>query len=79
MNRGRYWAAKKTEVKPRNVMKVDEVYSKLTVVEYAGSTKSRIKTWLCSCECGGSRIVRHDHLRSGKIKSCKSCNKKSPQ
>jgi len=76
MNKGRYWASEKKKPTPRNKMKVGEVYSKLTVIEYAGSTKSRIKTWLCSCDCGGSRIVRHDHLRSGKVVSCGCTNKR---
>lgn len=26
--------------------------------------------WLCECDCGGSAIVRSDHLRSGHTKSC---------
>jgi hypothetical protein len=55
---------------PRNVMTPGERYGKLTVMESAGSTTSRIKLWLCSCECGGTKVVRHDHLRNGHTISC---------
>lgn len=56
--------------KPRNVMKIGERYGKLTVTESAGTTASRIKLWLCTCDCGGSKVVRHDHLRNGHTISC---------
>lgn len=26
--------------------------------------------WLCRCDCGSEKVVRGDHLRSGKIQSC---------
>ena len=55
---------------PRNVMKIGERYGRLVVTESAGATESRIKLWLCACDCGGSKVVRHDHLRNGHTISC---------
>jgi hypothetical protein len=66
----RYWGEKKKKREPRNIMTVGEKYGRLTVIEPAGATKSRIKLWLCSCSCGGSKVVRHDHLRNGHTISC---------
>lgn len=72
MTRGRYWRDSKPKriPVPRNVMRVGERYGKLVVTEPAGATKSRIKLWLCACDCGGSKVVRHDHLRNGHTVSC---------
>lgn len=51
-------------------------FGKLTVKGDADATASRIKRYQCACECGKSRVVRHDHLRSGKVKSCGCQNKR---
>ena len=69
--RGRYWNNKpKVHREPRNLMKVGERYGKLIVVAPAGSTPSRIKLWQCDCDCGGAKVVRTDHLRTGHTVSC---------
>ena len=44
---------------------VGNVYGKLTVVSMAGkNNENRIK-WLCTCECGGSRVCYKNQLDSG--------------
>lgn len=66
-----YWdRPQKKHHEPRNVMRIGERYGKLVVIEPAGATNSRIKLWLCQCDCGGSKVVRHDHLRSNHTVSC---------
>jgi hypothetical protein len=58
-------------------MKLGERYGKLVVTEPAGSTPSRIKLWLCQCDCGNAKVVRTDHLRTGHTVSCgcaRHCN-----
>ncbi len=40
-------------------------FGRLTVLKYAGSSK-----WECKCECGNTKIIRGDSLRSGNTKSC---------
>jgi 5-methylcytosine-specific restriction endonuclease McrA len=46
-------------------------FGKLTVIKEAGY-KGKYKTWLCKCECGNEKIIRHSDLlrREGGTKSC---------
>lgn len=44
-------------------------FGKLTVLERHISD-DRKTLWLCKCECGNSVVVRGDHLKSGRVKSC---------
>lgn len=59
-------------------MKVDnltgQVFSRLTVVERAGSINKKA-AWRCRCECGSIVIVKSDNLKSGNTKSC-GCQKR---
>lgn len=41
----------------------------LTVVECVGKKNNR-KAWRCLCSCGNETIVRSDHLKDGRVKSC---------
>ncbi len=55
-------------------------YNNLTVTEEAGRASNGNVNWLCGCDCGNSRIVPADSLRSGRVKACKECvakNKKT--
>jgi hypothetical protein len=54
---------------------VGKVFSRLTVVEFAGRDHAGKIMWFCSCECGGERTTRADSLRSGGAKSCGCLNK----
>lgn len=36
--------------------------------------KNGRQAWLCHCDCGNTKIVRADHLRSGAVKSCGCLN-----
>lgn len=52
------------------VLNIGKVYSKLTVIGTAPPTKTRIKRYLCQCECGKTHVARHDLLVAGKTRSC---------
>lgn len=45
-------------------------FSKLTVLENAGTDKHGNKLWLCQCECGKQKVIAGCYLRCGKTKSC---------
>ncbi len=47
-----------------------QVFTRLTVLEYAGPAARRQKLWTCICECGEIRIVRSATLVNGMTKSC---------
>jgi hypothetical protein len=55
--------------KPLKKELLGKQFGRLTVVE--SKTKDR---WLCRCCCGKEKIVRGNHLRSGRIVSC-GCRK----
>lgn len=50
-------------------------FERLLVVDVGQKTKSGQKTWLCQCDCGSSKEIRHGDLQNGKTKSC-GCIKK---
>jgi hypothetical protein len=54
---------------------VGQKFDRLYVVGLGKITKSGQKTWLCNCDCGSSKEIRHGDLRNGKSKSC-GCIKK---
>jgi hypothetical protein len=45
-------------------------FSKLTVIEKDSCLDGRGMFWKCSCECGGSKVVRSANLLNGSTKSC---------
>jgi hypothetical protein len=45
-------------------------FNRLIVVGLGNPTKSGQKTWLCICDCGNAKEVRHGDLRNGKSLSC---------
>lgn len=45
-------------------------FGKLTVIEAAGKTDAGAILYKCKCDCGGEKVVRNDHLKSGAIQSC---------
>jgi hypothetical protein len=54
----------------RSKSEINNVYSRLTVIEEGHIGTNRKKYWKCLCSCGNTTTVRGDHLRSGKITSC---------
>lgn len=52
--------------------KTGQRYGLLTVREFSGVWKGKAH-WLCDCDCGGSKTVRSNDLRIGRVKSC-GCN-----
>lgn len=53
-----------------------EKYGILTVLEYS-HTHSKKAYWVCKCECGGTKVVRANDLRTGKTTSCGCLMKES--
>ena len=53
---------------------IGKTFGKLTVLEryYGNDIKNKRKkvVWLCECECGNTKPVIVDDLRSGKVQSC---------
>ena len=47
-------------------------FGRLVAVEL--TKKNNRSAWLCYCDCGNTKIVRADHLRSGAVKSCGCLN-----
>lgn len=50
-------------------------FGRLTVLSLDSINKYRQSLWLCKCECGNTKIIRGNHLKSKRIKSC-GCLKK---
>lgn len=46
------------------------VFTRLTVITFAGRDRRGKLVWECRCECGKTVIVRRDHLTSGNHRSC---------
>ena len=46
-----------------------EKYGRLTVIEKAESKNGKTR-WLCQCDCGNTKIVYSNDIRTGKTKSC---------
>ncbi|WP_139074748.1 hypothetical protein [Paenibacillus elgii] len=51
-------------------------YGKLTAIKIVSKNKYGYHSWLCECECGGSKVVGYDCLENGHTQSC-GCIKKS--
>ena len=47
-----------------------QTFGRLTVVDRDTSDLHGCAQWRCSCECGGSAVVRGADLRSGHTRSC---------
>lgn len=49
---------------------VGRLFERLTILGWVGRNKQGDNMWLCRCSCGVEKFVRHQHLKSGRIKSC---------
>lgn len=58
---------------PRYKNEINNVYGKLTVLEFAGTNKN-VTFWKCKCECGGEVTTTGSRLRNGQCKSCGVCD-----
>ena len=45
-------------------------FGRLTAIKEVGRTKSGNALWLCTCDCGGEKIVSSYSLRRGNTQSC---------
>ena len=46
------------------------VYGRLTVVRYDHTNRHCASMWLCRCECGQTKVVNMNNLRTGHVLSC---------
>lgn len=51
-------------------IQIGQVFTRLTILEESGKTKSYERLWKCSCECGTIKVIPQGSLNSGSIKSC---------
>lgn len=59
------------ELHDNNVIDImGQKFNKLTVIERISSDNNGNSTWLCRCDCGGSKVVASNHLRNGLVQSC---------
>lgn len=49
---------------------IGQRYGRLAIVDRAPNTAAGLARWLCQCDCGATKIVTGDGLRSGSTKSC---------
>lgn len=54
---------------PEKINMLNKRFGKLTVIKELERTK-RGSTWLCKCDCGGTKIANGRDLRSGHVLSC---------
>ena len=45
-------------------------YGRLTVLSFSERDSRGKDKWLCQCQCGAEKVVRGDHLKSGRSQSC---------
>ena len=55
---------------PRFIDLTCQIFSRLTVLGFAGQDNSRQTFWYCRCDCGNITKVEGGKLRTGKSKSC---------
>lgn len=49
---------------------INEKYGKLTILEYTGRKYKSSKIYLCLCECGNTKEVNINKLKTGHVKFC---------
>jgi hypothetical protein len=49
---------------------INQRFGRLVVLEPRGRGKDDHKLWLCCCDCGQTKIVSGNNLRSGRSQSC---------
>ena len=45
-------------------------FGRLVAIQRVKASSNRTSRWLCQCDCGKTTVVRGDHLRSGRSRSC---------
>lgn len=56
---------------------VGQRFKRLTVLELAGTDKSRNRKWLCQCDCGEQKVILGIHLKSENTQSCGCLSRES--
>lgn len=52
-------------------------FGRLTALKVKGRDSHYNVFWLCLCDCGETKVIRSDHLISGKIRSCRCLQKET--
>lgn len=53
---------------------IGKKFNRLTIISFSHHDKGRRCHWNCLCDCGNSKVVEGNAVRSGKIKSCGCLN-----
>lgn len=53
-------------------------FGKLTALRRNGTDPGQCAMWECRCDCGGTRMVSSNRLRTGRVKSCGCMRRPSP-
>lgn len=56
-------------IMPKKIDITGKTFGRLTVTE-KNCQKGKYIYWYCLCSCGQTKMIRSDHIRYGKIKSC---------
>jgi hypothetical protein len=54
----------------KKTIKLGDKFNRLTIIEFSHKNNAYQNYYKCLCDCGNSKTVRLDHLKSGKIASC---------
>lgn len=65
-------------MKPRIPISSGDRFNRLVVSSLSKSCTHGHALWVCKCDCGGDRIARASHLKSGKVGSC-GCLRSKPR
>lgn len=55
---------------PRRLDLIGRRFERLTVLEFAGTTKRGQALWKCQCDCGQEKIISACNLKNGHVRSC---------
>lgn len=66
--------------KPKKfINEVGNIYGKLKVIEFIGTSLDGKALWKCQCECGNEKITLGKSLRAGLVQSCGCLHSKGEQ
>ena len=49
---------------------IGQRFGRLEIIGYAGRNKRNRKVWICKCDCGNTKEINQDDLKSGRVNSC---------
>lgn len=58
------------KLKPRREDLTGQRFGKLSIIAFAGLTRTGQAMWSCQCDCGGMKVAQAGNLKSGQTRSC---------